>query len=320
MNQTGNVPDIVMDFMEHINKTILITGATGLVGTALQRHLQHYNVRILTTNKHAAAQKHFYYWNPGKREVDLAAFEDVSVIMHLAGAGIADKRWTPARKQLILESRVAGLQFLSDILKSRMQRPDQLICAGGIGWYGDDPGGQQIFREDAPPDTTSFLGEVCKEWEAAAFSLQQLGIAVAVLRTGMVMASEGGALQPIVKSMFSPVVPVFGNGRQQVSWIHIEDLAAMYVYIMEHRLDGVYNAVADEVIQHTEMIKRIARFKKGNSFIVLHVPSLVLKVILGQLAQELLLSGTCVSNDKIKNDGFSFRYPLLNEDTLASLL
>lgn len=306
--------------MDKNKECILITGATGLVGTALQAQLENYDVRILTTNRQAATAENFYYWDPAQRETATEAFRGVSVIIHLAGAGIADKRWTSRRKRRIMESRIDSLRFIADIVKEQDLRPRQLICAGAIGWYGDDPGRLRMFQEDDPPDTGSFLGQVCKEWEAAAFALEQLGVTVAVLRTGMVLAAEGGALPSIVKSMFSPVVPVFGNGRQLVSWIHIRDLAAMYIYIMEHRLAGIYNAVADEVLEHKEMIKRIAGFHKGNAFVCMPVPAVALKVVLGQLAEELLLSGAYITNDKIKTAGFSFRYPRLDAPTLTTLL
>ncbi len=313
---------VYMETMDTGNEIVLITGATGLVGSALLRQLElkGYGVRVLTTGKQAAGSGNYYYWDPGSGQVDTEAFRDVSVIVHLAGAGIADKRWTTRRKQLILESRVGSLRLIYDILRQRNHRVRQLICAGAIGWYGDDPSGQQVFDEDAPPDEGSFLGRVCKEWEAAAFKMEQLGIPVAVLRTGMVLAAQGGALRPIARSMFSPLVPVFGNGRQLVSWIHLEDLAAMYIHIMEQRLSGAYNAVADEVMRHREMIRRIARFRKGNAYLCIPVPGPVLRIVLGQMAGELLLSGAYVANDKIRAAGFSFRYPDLDDRTLATLL
>ena len=310
----------MMEAMDTKNEIVLITGATGLVGAALLRHLEGCSVRMLTTNRQAATAGNYYYWDPGSGQVDTEAFRDVSVIIHLAGAGIADKRWTARRKELILQSRVESLRLIGDILKQGDHRVRQLICAGAIGWYGDDPSGTLLFGEEAPPDEHSFLGRVCREWEAAAFALEELGIAVAVLRTGMVLARQGGALPPIVRSMLTPLVPVLGSGRQLVSWIHLDDLAAMYIYIMEQRLSGVYNAVAGQVLSHKEMVKRIARFRKGRAYLCMPVPALVLKIVLGQMAGELLLSGAAVDNGKIRAAGFVFRYPDLDDRTLKTLL
>jgi uncharacterized protein (TIGR01777 family) len=301
------------------SKTILITGATGLVGTQLIKELSGYTLHILTTNKSMLSRPNYFYWNPETEHIDTAAFDNVNAIIHLAGTGIADKRWTIPRKQAILQSRVNSLKVMYNVLQSQKHQITQLITASGIGWYGNNDLSDTLFTEHDNPDSISFLGQVCKQWEDAAFQFEQLGISVAALRTGMVLAPKGGGLDPIKKSLFSPLVPFFGNRKQLTSWIHLFDLVRMYRFVLEKELSGSFNAVADEILTNKAMIQKIASHKKGNGFICIAVPQWALKLAMGQMAEELLLFSTGASNEKIKQTGFLFTYPSLNNTTLQAL-
>lgn len=301
-------------------KTIGITGGTGFVGQRLARLLgeEGYNVIIFsrTPNKSRKYIKNTSYaeWYPDRQMLDLTYFGQVDAMVNLAGAGIADKPWTKKRKELIRNSRVDGTNFLVSSLRDYSEKCKVLISASAIGYYGPDKTGH-IFTEQNPA-SNDFLGSTCREWENAALKAEQY-MRTAIFRIGIVLGNEGGALHEFAKYLNMGIMPILGSGSQIVSWIHIHDLARMIRFAVERvEVSGIYNAVAPKPVTHSTLMHTLARIKGGVK-IPVPVPSFAVKMLKGEMAEEVLKS-TNVSAEKILRTGFSFRYNNL-EDAIQSL-
>ena len=288
---------------------ILITGGTGLVGTRLTAMLteKNHEVRILSRTP---KEKNEFKWEVSTEFIDAKAFENVDYIIHLAGAGIADKRWTKERKEVILSSRVATANLLFDKIKEQGISLKGFISASGSNYYGAQTTAK-IFKESDAVGV-DFLGKVCQKWEAAANQFKELDIPVTILRTGVVLSKTGGALE----KMKTPVVSPLGSGKQYMAWIHIDDLCNLYIKAVEEEFSGVYNTVSSE--QHTSKTfsKTLAKAIK-RPYLPIAVPGFLLKLVFGELA-IILLEGSRLSSDKIIKSGFVFKYKELNS-ALASL-
>ena len=281
--------------------TILITGGTGLVGKLLQRKLVNkgYAVRILTRNPN---KKNEFYWNINDYEIDEKAFEQLDYIVHLAGAGIADKRWTRARKNEILESRTKSTQLLYDTIKEKKVPLRGFISASAIGYYGAITSEKIYTEEDVP--ASDFLGTVCKAWEEASIAFNQLHIPTTILRIGIVLANNGGALS----KMNTPIVisPI-ANGKQYIPWIHIEDLTALFIKAIEDTsFTGIYNAVAPNAQTSFSFSKVLAKQAK-KIFIPIGIPKFLVKLLFGKMS-IILTTGSRMSSKKIEKTGFQFAY------------
>ncbi len=292
---------------------VLITGATGLVGSNLAKKCieKGFDVNYLTTSKDKIENKPNYkgfYWDPTKKEIDDRCLNDVDAIIHLAGASIA-KRWTSSYKEEIIDSRVETAKLLFNSLKSSSKTISQFISASAIGIYPSSL--QKLYTEDESNTDESFLAEVVEKWEAAADIFKELNIKVAKVRTGLVLAKDGGALQKMKEPADFNLGAAFGSGKQWQSWIHIEDLADLYMHILENDLEGVYNAVAPNPVTNTELMDGIAKQLDKNVWLP-NVPAIALKVALGDMS-TVVLSSQLVSSDKIENTGFSFRYKNLTK-------
>jgi uncharacterized protein len=288
-------------------KNILVTGGSGLIGKVLTSKLidQGYQVAWLSRNPENKNQKSFA-WDIQKQEMDLAALSWCDAIIHLAGAGIAEKKWTQERKQEILESRTLSTQLLVNNLRTMDERPSTVVAASAIGYYGMETGDKLIAEGD--PAGNDFLAEVVKKWEASTEQFENLGIRTVRLRVGIVLAKEGGALTEMMKP---PVAAPLGNGKQYMSWIHIGDLADMFVHALNNSgLHGIYNAVGPTPVNNAILTQRAAKFK-GKPFINIGVPGFALKMALGEMA-EMVLGGNRVSNDKIHSSGFQYKFPELD--------
>ncbi|WP_010228812.1 TIGR01777 family oxidoreductase [Gillisia marina] len=298
---------------------VLITGATGLVGSRIAKKClkKGIDVNYLTTSKDKIKTKDHYkgfYWDPANNEIDSKCLDGIDAIFHLAGASIA-KRWTSSYKQEILDSRIESANLLLNTLKKTNSSVSQFISASAVGIYPSSL--QNLYYEEDEKRDDSFLGEVVEKWEAAADSFKKLNIKVAKVRTGLVLASNGGALQKMKEPADFNLGAAFGSGKQWQSWIHLEDLADLYIHVLENDLEGVYNAVAPNPVTNNELMEAIAKQLDKNVWLP-NVPAIALKVALGDMS-TVVLSSQLVSSDKIENTGFSFKYKNLTK-ALENLL
>jgi len=298
---------------------VLITGATGLVGQALVElfHEKGIGVNYLTTSRSKIKTQPNYqgfYWDPSKSEIDTESLKDVTTIINLAGASVA-KKWTSSYKKEILNSRLDTLMTLKKTLSSQDHHVEQLISASAIGLYKDSL--TKFHEEEHFSQGNNFLADVVLEWEAAADEVGKLGIDVAKIRIGVVLAKDGGALEKIKQPIENYIGAPLGTGKQWQSWIHIEDLTRIFVYVMEHKLEGVFNAVAPNPVNNKELTECIAK-RLERPLILPKVPAFVLKLMLGEMA-TIVLGSQLVSSKKMLSTGFQFNYAQL-KPAIADLL
>jgi uncharacterized protein (TIGR01777 family) len=292
--------------------TILITGGTGMIGMALTRSLisKGYSVIILTrdkSGKHPKENLSYAEWDIDKAIIDEHAIASADYIIHLAGAGVADKRWTAKRKKEIVDSRVKSGQLLVKAMSEIPNKVSAVISASAIGWYGPDGNKGRPFVE-TDPASDAFLGMVCRQWEAAIQPVTELGKRLVIFRTGIALSNTGGAFPEFKKPLKFRVATILGNGKQIVSWIHIDDLVRLYESALENpKWKGVYNAVSPGPVSNKELMHTIGPYA-SSAFMYLHVPSFALKLMLGEMSIEVLKSAT-VSSRKTENTGFGFYYP-----------
>ncbi|MEI9934039.1 MAG: TIGR01777 family oxidoreductase [Ferruginibacter sp.] len=299
-------------------ETVLITGGSGLVGKALTKHLieKGYKVIVLTRSigRKATIQGgqsvEYAHWDIAKKTIDIKAVQSADYIVHLAGVGVMEKPWTDTFKKEIIASRAESARLIRRTLQKNSNKVKAVISASAIGWYGADSNPVKPFVETDPADK-SFLGETCRLWEENVDRVQQLGKRLVKLRLGIILSNDGGAMIEFKKPLKLGVAGIIGNGKQIISWIHIEDVCRLFTAAIENeQLNGVYNAVAPTPVTNKELILEIAKDVKGKFFIPMHVPEFVLKTILGARSVEVLKSAT-VSCEKIKQTGFTFLYPTI---------
>jgi uncharacterized protein (TIGR01777 family) len=296
-----------------------ITGGTGNIGRTLCKYLldKGHQVIVLCRAVPKRKQKDVQYalWNPNKRELDATALANTEYLINLAGAGVADKRWTASRKKEIAESRIASCETLVQFLKTKPNKVKGVVSMSAIGWYGPDSG--KVFTEDDPAHN-DFLGKTCKAWEESILPVSSLGKRLVILRTGIVLTKEGGALPEFIKPIRFGIAPVLGSGKQMISWIHVQDLCRMIEWAMENEnIQGVYNAVAPNPVSNRALMLTLARILRGRMYLPIRVPAFILKIILGEMSIEVLKSATA-SSKKMEETGFQFIYES-HESALQSL-
>lgn len=293
--------------------TILITGATGLVGQELvglllqNGHIVHY----LSTSKSKLVSNANYkgfYWNPKTAEIDATSFANVDTIVHLAGASVA-KKWTTSYKEEIIESRILSTQLLFQTLQNTPNQVKQIVSASAIGIYPDSL--TNIYHETDLDVDVSFLGNVVKQWENEVSQFQKLELIVSKIRIGLVLAKNGGALQEMAKPIKYGFGAAFGTGKQYQSWIHIHDLAAIFYHVILNKLPGIYNGVSPYPISNMELTKAIAKTLNKPLFLP-NIPKFVLKIILGEMHQ-ILFSSQHVSCRKLLDENFQFKFAALDK-------
>ena len=298
---------------------VLITGATGLVGTELVSLLLKNDIHInyLTTSKSKIKNKQEYqgyYWNPVNGTIDESCIINVDAVIHLAGASVS-KRWTKAYKQEIVESRVLSTNILYNLLKNNTHTVTHFIAASATGIYPDSL--DRVYSEDDTDVDDSFLGHVVEKWEQAVDKVATLGIKVAKMRTGIVLSGKGGALIEMARPVEYGLGAALGSGKQIQSWIHIHDLVNMYTLVLQQELDGVYNAVSPHPVTNNELMKTIAKVL-GRPYFLPNVPKFMLQLILGQM-HVILLSSQNVSAKKIISEGYQFEYLSLEKAVRQAL-
>lgn len=282
-----------------------------MIGKALTAMLVSKGYEVIILSRSAKETKEagvsFAVWDVEKGTIDKNAVAKADYIIHLAGANVAEERWTKKRKEEIVESRTKSGALLVKALRENENKVKALINASAIGWYGPDSKANTGFKEGAPA-YDDFLGNTCKVWEESTKAAETPGRRVVYLRTGIVLSKDGGAYAEFRNPLKFGIAAILGSGKQIISWIHIDDLCRMYIYAIAHEISGVYNAVAPKPVSNKSLTLEIAKKVKGKSFIPVHAPTFVLKMMLGEMSVEVLKS-TTVNNDKIKSVGFSFLYP-----------
>lgn len=295
---------------------VLISGGTGLIGSHLSKYLAEngFDVVILSRNKNPASANpkiSYSYWNVKDKVIDKEVVKKADHIVHLAGAGVMDKKWTEDYKKKIEESRTKSAELILSCLKEGEHQTKSFVSASAIGWYGADPKlpakNEPFIESDMP--SKDFLGETCVLWEASVEPVTAMGIRLVKLRTGIVLSNKGGAFKEYKTPLKFGLASILGSGKQIVSWIHIDDLCRMYLEgIKNNYLHGSYNAVAPEPVSEKKLILTLGQKMRNKFFIPIYVPGFALKLILGKRSVEVLKS-TTVSNKKIKATGFTFLYP-----------
>ncbi|WP_299097881.1 TIGR01777 family oxidoreductase [Winogradskyella sp.] len=300
--------------------TVLITGATGLIGQEIvkQCHAQGITVHYLTTSKSKLNKEENYkgfYWNPNANEIDHNCFNGVSAIVNLVGASIS-KRWTNSYKKQILDSRTKTAKLLQDTIIKHKYEVDYVVSASAIGVYPTSL--TNYYEEDSTKVSKTFLGEVVEQWEGVVDGFKTLGSKVAKVRIGLVLAKDGGALPEIVKPIRYGAGAVFGDGKQWQSWIHVQDLASIFMHALQYQLEGIYNGVAPNAVTNKELTKVAASVLK-RPLILPNIPRFVMRLVLGEM-HILLFESQRVSSQKIEDKGFNFTYANLRpaiEDLLV---
>ena len=305
--------------MQNRNMTILITGATGLIGSEIvkQCHEQNIKVHYLTTSKEKLSSESNYkgfYWDPENGIINNKCFKNVEIIINLAGASIS-KRWTSSYKETILESRMQSLQLLKMSILKVDHQVKHLISASAIGVYPDSL--TNYYDEDFSKTSSSFLGEVVDKWENKVDEFKELNLKISKVRIGLVLSNKGGALSEMIKPIEYGVGAPFGKGTQWQSWIHIEDLARIFVYVAKNDLEGTFNGVAPNPVTNHDLTKAIAKTLHKPLFLP-NIPKFMMKLILGEM-HILLFESQRVSSKKIEDNGYNFEYSNL-QPALDSLL
>ncbi|MCW3123647.1 MAG: hypothetical protein JWQ38_3139 [Flavipsychrobacter sp.] len=301
--------------------TIGITGGTGFVGTHLTSLLvsKGYKVVIFTRHLPKATSKPpitYAHWDEDLGACDINGLKQLDAVVHLAGAGIADKRLTEKRKKEIVDSRVEGTEFLISKLKEHAPNCKTMVAASATGIYGADVPGIAAFTEAAPP-ANDFLGTTCQKWEAASSKASSF-LRTTILRFGIVLGEESGAFPQFANPTSFGVVPILGSGNQVISWIEVDDLARLILFALEQQqISGTFNAVTPNPVTNRQLMKTISKIKGGIK-IPVPVPAFLLKAALGELSEEVLKSCT-VSAARTLSTGFTFNYPDITAAVTAIL-
>ncbi|MFA0961783.1 TIGR01777 family oxidoreductase [Roseivirga sp. BDSF3-8] len=294
-------------------KNVLITGGTGLVGHHLTLLLisKGYHVAHLSRSPSPDSSITTYLWDIDKGYIQREALDFADYIIHLAGAGVADKKWTDSRKKVIMNSRTQSTRLLFDTISQGGYPLQRFVSASAIGYYGMDTGDKWITEESG--HGTDFLADVTSRWEEEVKKFHQIDVPEVRIRIGVVLAEEGGALPKMAKPVRFGLGAPLGDGSQYVSWIHIQDLCGILAHALtSNRMENQpYNAVAPYPVTNKELTKQIGKALRKPVFLP-SVPAFMLKMVLGEMSQ-IVLGGNRVSSEKIRHTGFDFSYPHVDQ-------
>lgn len=298
-------------------KTVLIAGGSGLVGQRLSELLdkKNYQVILLSRRKNLNARFPTYQWNLDEGTIDSEAIEQANYIINLAGAGIADKRWSSKRKKEIIDSRVKSNELIANKIKGS-KHLKAFLGAAAIGYYGNR--GDQLMKESDVPGKSGFLAESCIAWEKSFEKIKMTTVRTVIIRIGVVLSTKGGALEKMLLPAKFGLGSYFGNGSQYFSWIHIDDICQMFIDgIEKENMNGVFNGVAPNPVTNKEITQSINKVSSRFG-VLLPVPEFALRLAMGEMA-DVVLHSTRVSAEKMLKQGFSFQFPDL-EPALNDLL
>ena len=292
---------------------VLITGATGLIGSQIVKDCIKSNISVnfLTTSKKKITRSKMvngFYWNPKNKIIDLDCFKGVDSIIALSGSSIS-KLWTKSNKRKIINSRVESLEFLKESIKEKNIPIKRLVSASGVSLYPNSL--EKEFSENETNSDDSFLAEVINRWENAAKSFKTIGVDVAIIRIGLVLSLESGVLKETIKPMNFGFGVIFGSGNQYQSWIHIEDISKLFIFVLEKKLKGIYNGVSPNFIKNSEFTKIISSMHSKAIFNI-KIPRIFFSIIFGEM-HVLLFESHKISSRKIQDEGFSFKFANLKD-------
>jgi uncharacterized protein (TIGR01777 family) len=301
---------------------IAVTGSTGLIGSALVARLRaegHEPLPVLRPGGSAGPHAgHPLRWDPAAGTIEAPGFEGLDAVVHLAGAGIGDKKWSPERKRLILESRTGPTRLLAETLAGLDTPPPVLVSGSAVGWYGDR-GTEVLTEASAPPEPPDFLAEVAREWEAATAPAEQAGIRTVHIRTGVVLSGDGGALVRLALPFKLGVGGRTGSGKQYMSWVHIDDEVGAILHAITHReLSGPVNVTAPVPVTNAELTAALGHVLKRPTLLPTPLPALRL-VYGSELVHLLLEIGQRAVPDRLAGTGYVFAHPDLDDALRAAL-
>ncbi len=293
---------------------ILLTGSTGLIGTALTRHLQTLGHNIYPLYRNPSTAKS-HYWNPEKDQIHLDEEIKIDAVIHLAGENIADSRWSQKKKDSILNSRIHGTRLLAETISQLEHRPELFISGSAIGYYGDT--GDNVVDEDSPRGS-GFLSDIAAQWEAATQAAEDAGIRTIHIRTGIVLSPEGGVLQKMLFPFRMGLGGVVGTGQQYMSWISIDDVVGIITAMLDNdQMAGAYNLVAPNPVTNYTFTKSLGSALHRPT--ISPLPAFMARLMFGEMADALLLSSSRVATTRLKSTGYTFADIDLTE-TLTRLL
>ena len=285
---------------------ILITGASGLIGKALRPSLEPKGYELILASRREPKDPQHVQWNPdtGFAEPDLSRLEGLDAVIHLAGENVSGLRWTEEKKKAIRDSRVFGTRSLIETFDKLKAKPKVFISGSAIGFYGDR--GDEVMTESSPAGKT-YLSEVCKEWEAESRRAEDMGIRTVLLRTGIVLSKDGGALATMMTPFKLGVGGVVGSGKQWMSWISLDDVVGMINFALENEsVRGAVNVVAPNPVTNEEFTKTLGSVLYRPTFLPL--PEFAVHMVFGEMGDALLLDSTRVIPKRLQDNGYEFRF------------